>query len=70
MTHAYDLGITHKRAADQLRISDAMTNVHLHPPARCAEEVWTACRGRHGMRSALGGWFFYRNLVLKLLSVV
>jgi ATP-dependent Lon protease len=32
-THAYDLGITCKRAQDPLRIPDAPIDVHLHLPA-------------------------------------
>jgi hypothetical protein len=32
-THAYDLGITNKRAQDPLRIPDAMIDIHLHLPA-------------------------------------
>jgi len=32
-THAYDLGITNKRALDPLRIPDAAIDVHLHLPA-------------------------------------
>ncbi|KAH9990850.1 Lon protease C-terminal proteolytic domain-containing protein [Russula vinacea] len=32
-THAYDLGITNKRAQDPLRMPDAMIDVHLHLPA-------------------------------------
>jgi ATP-dependent Lon protease len=32
-THAYDLGITTKRAQDPLRIPDAMIDVYLHLPA-------------------------------------
>ena len=31
--HAYELGITNKRAQDPLRIPDAMIDVHLHLPA-------------------------------------
>ena len=32
-THAYDLGITNKRALDPLRIPDATMDLHLHLPA-------------------------------------
>ncbi|KAF8494955.1 Lon protease C-terminal proteolytic domain-containing protein [Russula emetica] len=32
-THAYDLGVTSKRAQDPLRIWDAMIDVHVHLPA-------------------------------------
>jgi ATP-dependent Lon protease len=32
-THAYDLGITNKRAQDPLRIPEASIDVHLHLPA-------------------------------------
>jgi ATP-dependent Lon protease len=31
--HAYDLGITNKRAQDPLRMPDATIDVHLHLPA-------------------------------------
>jgi ATP-dependent Lon protease len=65
-THAYDLGITNKRAQDPLRIPDAVIDLHLHLPAGAQKKdgpsagVAMVCSpaflNGFGAKMTVGGW--------------